>query len=264
MSGLADLAAAFRDYVLHGTPAVAGAIAQPPRASVERRLQVYFDAYRSRLVEALATDYETVRTVSGAGDFGALALAFVEACPSQVRNLRWFGAGLPGFLARTAPWAQRPWLAELAQLEWTLGLAFDAADVAPLAFADLARLPAQAWSDAVLVLHPSVHLLQLRSNAVAVRKAVDAGTPPPAVESGSEPLDWLIWRQDDLAHYRSLPAVEAQALHVARRGGDFAAVCTAVAEHAGDEAAAAIAAGFLRAWVDDQLVVDVHTPAASR
>lgn len=257
MSALPGLAAAFQDYVLRGTPGIASAIAPAPQASVERRLRIYYDAYRSRLLEALRTDYEALCAAAGAADFDALAGGYIEANPSRVRNVRWFGAGLPAYLAATPPWAEHPWLAELAGFEWSLGLAFDAADASPLAFDDLARLPFEAWGTAAFAMHPSTQVLALHSNAVAIRKAVDSGEPVPAISVAAAPLDWLVWRGEGLSRYRSLQQLEAKALRAALDGSSFVALCALVADQIGEESAAPTAAGFLRTWVDDGLIVGI-------
>ena len=55
-----------------------------------------------------------------------------------------------------------PATVDLAQLEWALCHAFDAAHAAPLDVAELAALPAQDWPDVCLAMYPSVQLLALQ------------------------------------------------------------------------------------------------------
>ena len=84
MSALADLQQTFQGYVLRDEPGVVERIAGGERVDPQQRLRIYFDAYRLRLVEALATDYEALRALMGDDAFGAACRAYVEATPSRV------------------------------------------------------------------------------------------------------------------------------------------------------------------------------------
>ena len=76
----------------------------------------------------MSTDFEALIAVLGEEEFRSAARAYVEATPSAFRNVRWYGGKLAAFLRQTQPWRDKPWLADLAEFEWTLTLAFDAAD----------------------------------------------------------------------------------------------------------------------------------------
>jgi hypothetical protein len=71
-------------------------------------------------------------------------------------------------------------------------------------------------------------MLRLSSNALALRKAVDARAALPAIETQDPPMDWLIWRKDFGAHFRSLEPRERWALGAAQRGESFPALCEGV------------------------------------
>lgn len=259
---LATLEQAFQSYVLDGVREIAARVEPGPLANHERRLRVYYDAYRLRLVEALSSDYEALHAVLGQDGFREAALAYVEAHPSVFRNVRWYGAALPNFLRRAAPWLRQPWLAELARFEWTLTLAFDAPDAPHAVFSDLAALPAEAWGALTFDFHPSVHLVSLRSNAPAMRTAIDAGASLPPVEMRDEPIDWLVWRKDLVTRFRSLSRPESWALQSARQGNAFPTLCEGLCEFVSQSEAPALAASWLRAWVDDQLIARAIVPEA--
>lgn len=263
---LAQLQAAFQAYVLHGAEQVGECVEPGPQTNAPRRMRIYYDAYRLRLIDALGTDYEALRAAVGEEAFRAACRAYVEATPSPFRNVRWYGGGLADFLHDTEPWRERPWLADLARFEWTLTLAFDAADAPNVSFQDLASLPPEAWSEVAFHLHPSVHLLALGSNAPAVRKAVDAGEPLPGTQTHDSPIDWVVWRQvfadgfQSPVRFRSLAAPERHALGAAQRGQGFSAICAGVCELVPPEQAPAAVAGWLRTWVDDGLIAEVKLP----
>jgi hypothetical protein len=68
------------------------------------------------------------------------------------------------------------------------------------------------------------------------------------------PVSWLIWRRDFTACFRSLGEAEAWALRAVRDGANFSALCEGMCQWLDPEEAAPHAAGFLRQWVDDQLI----------
>jgi hypothetical protein len=190
--------------------------------------------------------------------------AYVEAHPSVHRNVRWYGAALDEFLRRTAPWREQPWLAEIAAFEWTLTLAFDAADDAPLEFAKLAALPGEAWAGLRFRLHPSVHLLPLAFNAPAFRKAVDQGDGVPKPTVTDPPVTWLVWRKALSPHFRALEPAEAWALRAAQAGTSFPDICEGLCEFITPDEAPGTAANWLRAWIEDELVAGATWPGAQQ
>jgi hypothetical protein len=254
MKALPELQREFQAYVLRGEGPIAQRIAGADKIDPARRLRIYYDAYRLRLAEALATDYEALRRFLGDEGFNAACRAYVEARHSEHRNVRWYGSELPEFLRITPPWSDDPLPCELALFEWTLTLAFDAADDPVVCFGDLAGLPQQAWPVLGLVLHPSVKLIDLRSNAPAMRKATDAGEALPAPSIDDQARTWAIWRKDLTPCFRSLGTPEAWALAAVRDGARFTALCEGLCGWYAPEEAARQAAQFLRQWVDDELI----------
>jgi hypothetical protein len=245
MSALADLQQTFQSYVLRDEPGVVERIAGDERIDPRHRLRIYFDAYRLRLVEALATDYEALRALMG-DDLGAACRAYVEATPSLFRNVRWYGGGLPEYLRVTQPWSEQQILHEVAVFDWTLTLAFDASDAPVVRFEELARMPQQAWPVLGFVLHPSVHFLELRSNAPSLRKATDAGDPLPEAVAAADTKTWLIWRKELTAYFRSLSEPESWALAAVREGASFTTQCEGLCRWFSPDEAAPQAMGWQR------------------
>ena len=257
MSALAHLQQAFQSYILRDKPGLVERIAGGQRVDPRQRLRIYFNAYRLRLVEALATDYEALSALMGDQAFGSACRAYVEATPSLFRNVRWYGCGLPEYLRVTQPWAQQPILHEIAAFEWTLTLAFDAPDAPVVRFEELARMPQQAWPVLGFVLHPSAHFLELRSNASSLRKAIDAGDPLPDAVISDDSKTWLIWRKELTTYFRSLSDPESWALAAVREGANFTALCEGLCRWFSPDDAAPQAATLLRQWVDDELISDL-------
>jgi len=255
MNALTQLQLAFQRYVLRGDEEISGHIVRTQRSDPEHRLRIYYDAYRLRLIEALISDYEALRAVLGPGPFNSVCRAYIESTASSFRNLRWYGGGLSSFLSDTPPWSAQPVLAEIALFEWTLTLAFDAFDQQPLSFDAVAAIPAASWPELRFVLHPSTHLISLRTNAPAFRKAVDTGEPMPELNCGAL-IPWLIWRSEHTPCFRSLSEPEAWALRAVQEQANFARLCEGLCEWFEPQQAAPQVAGFLQRWVNDGLIIE--------
>jgi hypothetical protein len=266
MIALAELQRQFQQFVLGGDFAALRAIEDGPRGKPGPRLAIYHDAYRIRLGSALADTFGTLRAHLGDAAFDTACAHYVETAPSTVRNIRWYGAGLADFLRVTKPYDRRPWLAELAQLDWALVAAFDAADAPAITIDDLASLSAEAWTRIAFTFHPSVQLLQLSTNAPMLRRAADSDEPLPEARALQAATAWLIWRRDRETNYRSLDEVEAAGLEVALAGATFVEICEQAEQRLGAEHATSRAALWLRQWTDERLIgrLEAVTPGSAR
>jgi hypothetical protein len=251
MKELAALQRSFQRHIDRPGRAMSRAVASGPNASAERRLGVYEAAYRSRLVEALSSDYEVLHKLLGETRFEQLAREFIRAYPSRHPNLRWYGAELDDFIARAPRWRRRPVLSELARFEWALGMAFDAADAQPLTADELACVPGSDWPKLRFRQHPSVRLIALRTNAPSLWAAVRAGEALPRVRARKRSQHWLIWRRELTPYYRPAADDEAWALQALERGRNFAALCSGLSRVGGAPRAAVRAAQLLRNWISE-------------
>lgn len=259
MSALSCTQASFQAYVLAGDDGIVTEIAGADDAFRRTRLEIYYNAYRLRLAEALATDYEILKTCVGDETFDAIVRDYIEARPSVYRNVRWFGGQLADFLHDEPRYAARPILADLARFEWTLGLAFDAAETAALRFEDIAAVPPEAWAGLRLTFHPALHVVDLRTNAVAVWNELKNANHGIAPESLPEPLRWAIWRKRLSPYFRSLEADEAWALDAMRDHLGFGEICAGLCQWLPEEQAAPRAAALLRGWVDEGWIASLET-----
>jgi len=259
MSALAAIQADFEDYVL-GTagaaPAIALSIANGYGLGADARLAIYHNAYRSRMREALAEAYDKTWSYLGDELFEQLALSYLAAHPSTFRNLRWYGDRFAAHLAREL--VDYPWIAELAGLEWALGLAFDAPDADTASIASLRAIAPDDWAGLRFGLHPSLRLMTMRWNTAATWQALRDGAQPPDAAASAQPATWLVWRADLKPHFRSLDMLEADALRRIGEGAAFGAVCEAVADGGPD--LTLHMAGCLQHWLAQGLL----TPPACR
>ncbi len=275
MSALRDLQRTFHAHVLampRGASPMVDRIVDAGALDAAARLAIYSDGYRLRLVEALQTEFPALHAQLGSARFNRMARAYVERHPSPHRNLRWYGDAVPAFLAEHPTFARRPVLAEVATLEWTIALAFDAADTPVLALPAMATIAAQDWPAMRFTLHPSVHRLTLHWNAVQVWKAAGAtATSAVGDRSGetaarlprarrlSSAQPWLVWRQGLDPRVRRLEADAAWALDAVVAGRTFADVCEGLCRWVDAEHAALRAAALLKGWIVDGLLSGVST-----
>ena len=246
MNGLLATQQRFQQHLLGGADAT-----ELLSGPAERRalgLAIYANAYRQRLVDALADTFAKTRAVLGAPDFEAAALGHVAAHPPTHRNLREFGTEFPAHLRETLP--GRASCAELAQLDLALRRAFDGPNADALDAAGLAGVPPEAWATLTLVPVPTALLLRFEHNTVAVWQALDDDLSPPPAEHSAVAVDWLVWRKALQPHFRSLAPAEATLLRAMLAGACFAEACE-LTSAGSDEDLTPVIGQCLRTWLED-------------
>jgi hypothetical protein len=247
---LAGLQREFQDYVLHRAPAVLKRVRATGSADAATRMDVYADGYVLRLLEALQSDYAGLAAIAGDDGFDALGRAFIAATPSFFRNLRWYGGGLPAFLASTPPWSERKELADMARFEWAMATVFDAPDVHALQREDLGSVDPQHWPRLAFSVHPAVQRVALVTDVPAAWSAQARGEPlpplPPQVAT-----TWLLTRRQLQVRFRAMAATEAAAFESLAAGRSFAQWCGELGEAVGQDAAALQAVQWLGQWLAD-------------
>lgn len=252
---LAELQRDFQRHVMHGHEHIIDAVGGSPRVPATVRLGIYSEAYRLRLIDALASTLPRLQQLMGNEAFSAIALEYIDLCPSSYASIRWFGDQLPRLLRRSFP--EHPWLAELATWEWAIAAAFDGPDAEPATVEALAAVAPEQWPTLQFHFHPTVQCLQLQTNAPQLFKALTEETLPPPATTLEQPQAWLIWRQELKTQYRSLEADEHAALELMRADGNFEALCDTLCAWHEAEAVPVQAASLLKRWVVDQMIVGV-------
>lgn len=261
MSDLAQLQQQFKNFILDGDDAIACRVQATERVPVATRLSIYADAYRSRLAEALASNAPRLQQLLGDDAFSVVAQRYIEEHPSKFASIRWFGGDLAQSLERSH--ASKPWLAELARWEWAIASTFDALDAQAIGIERLAGVAPEDWPGLSFRFHPSIQRLDVRTNAPALFKALSEELPVPEPVVLDELQPWLIWRQELKTQYRSLSANEAAAIDAMRGRGTFEEMCDLLREWHTEEAVPVEAAGMLKRWIVDALVIDcVTSPGA--
>ena len=256
MIALAETQRALQAHIVDGDGGIHALIHGSQSASPEFRLRAYSDAYRLRLIEALAANYPAMAAHLGESAFARAAQQYLAVYPSQHYSVRWFGHRLPEFLAAFEEYRERRDLYELAAWEWKIATAFDASDAVPLELDALASVAPERWPELTFGVHPSVQRIDLTTDAAALAKAVlnDAEVPTPSTTAETKTA-WLIWRQELVVRYRALDPAEQAGFDVVATGADFGALCEVLSDYTDIDAVPLHAATLLKTWIGEQLLI---------
>lgn len=257
MKQLQNLQHTFQNCVLNpGDSISADWVSASGRATPEVQLSIYGYAYAARLREVLMNDFPAMLMALGEDQFTILANEYINEYPSKYFSLRDFSCDMPKFVLKQAG-ENKHWLHELSLFEWTLGQAFDAADDILFSELDMATIPADAWFDLKLIFHSSVQRLDFEWNTTDMWQALTSDEPSEVIALPEESSSWLIWRNELVTRFRSLPSDEQLALDTALNGGSFNDVCERLACIMNEEDVPMHAASLLKGWISTGLICAV-------
>jgi hypothetical protein len=124
------------------------------------RFASYRNNYEAGLAEVLAAAFPATSRLAGAANFRWAASRFALAHPPAEPRLLAYGADFPAWLGGFAPAAAKPWLAEVARLEWARNEALFAPDARPLKAEALTGVPPEQVPALRFTLHPSLRLVR--------------------------------------------------------------------------------------------------------
>ncbi len=260
---LADIQSNFKSAILHGDKKFEAHIAKPARGTKAMALGIYQDAYKMRLTDFLSNDYELLREYLGDTQFAEMALTYIAKHPSQHPNARWFSKHLANFLLSYSPFEHHPEIQELAALELALNSAFDAPEAEALNLTQLATLNPEIFSALKLQMHLSSSRLTFKQNTTSIWSALKCETHPPKPHMLDTDQQILVWRQGVDSRFRLLGDEEAMAFDVCKDGASFSTMCEMLAFREFPETAAERAAGYLRGWIEAEIVLAVPIFAAN-
>lgn len=253
MNALHQLQQNMQAHLLTGDMAIAASIVATPEVPVATRLGIYHDAYRFRLLEALSSNYPCLERQAGSDRFRQWGLAYIAQYPSKTRSIRWYGENMAAFLT------QEPgYLAEMADFEWHLSLAFDAADADVLTIEDMTALPPDAWPDLRFMAHPSLQRVTYFWNVVPMWQAMAENREAVDAHKGDQATAWVVWRKDHLNRFYSLTEEEAWALDAMIAHVNFADICDGLCQWQTAKTVGMRAAGLLKGWLKSGLIQGIH------
>ncbi|KRA07734.1 HvfC/BufC N-terminal domain-containing protein [Pseudomonas sp. Root569] len=255
---LIDWQLAFEQHLLSETSIAnsgfAATLLGGPTLDVDTGLAIYHNAYLSRLQEVLRHDFGAIWYWLGDDEFALLTQAYIRRYPSAHYSLRWLGERFAVFILEHLVAEQSAPLAEMARLEWAFTLAFDAPQGAPLTLNDMAQLAPEDWPALQVTPAPSVQQLLCRFNTVAIWRASKEQLDFPGSQALNLAQICLVWRHENVCHYRSLEPEEACALAgMVTTGWSFSELCAQLAVTY-EEGAPLQAATWLKQWIQDGLL----------
>ena len=254
MTSFKDLQSSFQRAVLQGDTAILGDIRKSEKESREVLLGVYQNAYGLRLIEFLDNEYEKLSLILGDDQWDAMARAYIEKTISKSPNARHYGQALPEFLREHAPFNEIPILGDMADFERALNHAFDAADDPVLTLEDLTAVAPEDWPHISFEPHASVSRLNLDTNTQALWQALENNDAPPAIEKSEEPDRIIVFREDMRSMFRSMSYEEAMLWDELVKDVNFGGLCELSATYAGEEEASMRVAGYLKGWIETEML----------
>ena len=220
----------------------------PSPAGVAERVRVHADGYPARVHESLADTFPAVVRLVGPEGFAALAHRYAAAVPLTSYNLNDAGAALPDFLRANESLVERPFLADLAELEWRVAMAFHADHAPPLDPGALGW-SVDDWAGATLRFQPSVAVL---SSVWPLLELWSSADPPVDPEPSDRPDDIVVRRVAFVVRCESVPEAESRGLRLLLAGCTLAETSARLEEDGHDPAL--VFAAFNR-WVRDEMIV---------
>lgn len=215
-----------------------------------RGMRVYANNYRGQLVTALRDTYAKTRLWLGDEDFNTAAGRYVDAHMPSSWTLDAYGHGFADMLEADYP--DDPDVSEIAWLDAALRDVFSGFDAEAI---EAAGLAADDWDAVEFVFVPTLRFRVMRSNAVAIWKALADERAPPGASNRGDHGGVRVWRNGLSPQFASMDAHECACLDLALAGATFGEICQLIGRAHGPLSIAAEAGGLLRAWVADGLIL---------
>lgn len=257
MSELANLQKQFQHFILAGQSAISDSIINTEQVSVDTRLAIYRDAYKLRLIECLTANFSALHFYLGTEEFHKLCGSYIDTNPSSYRSIRWYGHLLASFIKT---YYKKPYafLAELADFEWHMTLAFDAPDETALSIENMATVAPEAWAEMRFRVHPSVFRLNHFWNAIPLWQTLIADQDIPSMVEADAAKPWVLWRSPDyIIQFYSLSGEETWMLDALTQGVNFATLCEGLCQWIEPEQVAMKAASYLKNWIQKGILAEL-------
>ena len=260
MKNLERLQQDFKTWVIDQQGDFISDIVKTSTLGRQTRLDIYANAYRARLHEALEADFPVLNAMLGDQVFHSIALEYIQQHPSDNPSLRWFGRHMPGFLAMHDVYSQHSYLSEMAGFEWALRTAFDARNSSRATIEDAAVIPAEAWAVMRPVPCHSARLLEISWNTPSVwNSVIDEAEDPTQPIRLPETVPCLIWRSELMTRFRVLEHEDEHAvIQLLLKGYDFPAMCEQLGDFHHPQDTSVRAATLLKTWLQEGLLASLE------
>lgn len=223
-----------------------GLFLAPPRGSAGERWQVYREAYRLRLTEAIGNDHPATARILGPEAFAGMIRRYLAAHPPASHDIGRAGARLADYLPGDRLAEKLPFLPDLARFEQALADAVIAADPPPFSRDGLAALDPDLLFESPLALASGAAFLASDWPLGDLWELRDRPDDEVALEVEGRPAQVAVFRDGLAVRWRAADADEAALLAAAGRGENLADLLDSGALGLSEEAAPRLIATFLR------------------
>jgi hypothetical protein len=231
----------------------------------EQRFNVYRNAYRARIVDAIRDTYPRTERWVGDAAFRRAAIHHAIRYPPNAWTLDAVGEGFSETLVEL--FSKDPEVAELAWLEWAMHTAFVSADAEPLdsaSFAsDTAGFVENDWASMTLRFLPGTQLKPVKHNVATLWQSL-ADSEHDAASTTSErwtlaKRSCVVWRHGLKPVFMLTDADEGQMLERMLGGSSYGDACAALADNVGSDAAVRQAGAMLANWIHQGMIFSVSS-----
>lgn len=257
---LGHLQSSFQEYLMHGTiKTMLPQVAPDERFSAEKRLKVYFDSYRIRLMEILKLDFPKTHTLLGDENFENAFHAYLTQHTSTHFSVRYFGQHFSQFLATNAPYKDYPVFKEMAQFEWAVAYTIDAKDAPLINTEMLSSLSGEEWQTLSFCFHPSVTSCVFAWDTPQLWQHIDNEEPARAPVLQEAPIRWLLWRKGQRSLFRSCTVAEEKMFESILNKDNFAQICENLLDTVPEEEIPLTCAQTLFKWVSEDMISSISS-----
>jgi hypothetical protein len=242
---LRELQEQFQSYVINKEQKILDNISTEQVSAIER-IDVYREGYSLRLLEILEKNFPVLLKIIGHEKFTQLGRQYIESYPSDNFNICIFARHYPKFLLDQN---QDPFWSEVAEFEWALAIALDAADAPQIDMSHLSELTEEDWPNLQFSIHPSLECYKFKFNTPQIVIAHLLEEDVPELVPGDEDLDWIVWRLNLQSYFERITPQHLWMINALHQNKTFAQLCDGLCEWFSEEEVAQFAAGSLGNWL---------------
>ncbi len=228
----------------------------PPILKCER-LDIYAEAYFTRLLESFTADFEIIFKVVGEDVFSKLTADYLKAFPSTVPNISEVGSHMEVFLLGHEYSEDLPFLPELGRLEWAVIQTFYADEVPNLDGDSIKNIPESSWQNAEFVIDPAVQLFEGKWPVDQLWNAIDDTELLKRIAAiASRPTYSLVSRRFGVVHVEEVNGVKFYLLSLMKQGFCLGDICEKLAGLTLDPPPLL---EWFREWIECGIIRKIHT-----
>lgn len=175
-------------------------IAKTPPIATTARLDIYAEAYFSRILDSMKSDFSITARLLGEVSFQKLLSDYLKEYPSQTPNIGEIGRNFSKFTSTYEDLKSVGFLKPLMEMEWLMIESFYAENTALLDISKLTSLSNDDWENVEFILSPSINLLcsQWPLDQLSQLNSRSDCVDPSNIEELEAPQEFLIFRENGL------------------------------------------------------------------